>query len=116
MGKPPGYVYSTYSGENLDTLTAYYFVSFKMKEDWSLGIGDFYPALKTGRTYVYKRFAVGDCANGKPADACVTVAHKSESITMPKSDMSNITGGTDYAPVVTTVWPVCTSGWALLGD
>ena len=32
------------------------------------------------------------------------------------SDLSNVTGGTDYAPEVTTVWPVCASGFTFLGD
>ena len=37
--------------------------------------------------------------------------------TAPRSDQSNVTGGTDFAPAVTTVWPLCaSSGWGLLGD
>ena len=34
----------------------------------------------------------------------------------PVSDLTNVTGGTDYAPVVTTVWPVCASGHVFLGE
>ena len=32
--------------------------------------------------------------------------------------MSNVTGGTDFAPAVTTVWPAdaCASGYVFLGD
>merc|ERR1711871_1514446 len=38
-------------------------------------------------------------------------------LTLPQSDFSNVTGGTDFAPAVTSMWPVCaTSGWALLGE
>merc|ERR1712066_785116 len=72
--KPPGYVYSTYSGEKLDTVTAYYFVSFKMQKAWSMGARDFYPPLKSDTTYVHRTFDAGGCASGKPADSCVTIA------------------------------------------
>ena len=36
--------------------------------------------------------------------------------TAPKSDHSNVTGGTDYRPVLTMAWPVCENGWVLLGE
>lgn len=32
------------------------------------------------------------------------------------SNHFNVSGGTDYAPTVSTVWPVCANGAALLGE
>ena len=38
------------------------------------------------------------------------------SISISKSNMQNVSGGTDFVPEITTVFPVCASKWALLGD
>ena len=35
---------------------------------------------------------------------------------MPASDQSNVTGGSDFAPSLTTLSPLCSNGVALLGD
>ena len=29
---------------------------------------------------------------------------------------ANLTGGSDYRPTLTAAWPVCASGWVLLGE
>lgn len=92
-------------------------MSFKLQRDWSVGAADFYPPLKAGVKYVHRQFGNGaGCANGTEAAGCVAQLNDQQSVPIPKSDLRNITGGTDLAPVVTTLWPLCKSGWALLGD
>merc|ERR1712039_741234 len=87
-----------------------------------MGAGDFYPALDGQTSYVVRAFDAGvSCKNGTDASTCVSVLKgvsepSSLPLLLPKSDMTNVTGGTDFAPVVTTVWPLCASGWVLLGD
>ena len=129
---PNGQVYSTYTaaagtpghpvpgspgapGWISPAVSSWIFVSFLMKAEFSIGVGDFFPAPKPGAKLVHREFGTGAvCANGTAASTCVS----SEPIVMPKSDASNITGGTDFAPAVTTVWPAdsCASGFIFLGD
>ena len=129
---PNGQVYSTYTaaagtpaspvpgtpgapGWISPAASSWIFVSFLMKAEFSIGVGDFFPAPKPGAKLVHREFGTGAvCANGTAASTCVS----SEPIVMPKSDASNITGGTDFAPAVTTVWPAdsCASGFIFLGD
>ena len=129
---PSGQVYSTYTaaagtpaspvpgspgapGWTSPTVSSWIFVSFLMKAEFSLGVGDFFPAPKSGPKLVHREFGTGTvCANGTAASTCVS----SKPIVLPKSDASNVTGGTDFAPAVTTVWPAdtCASGYIFLGD
>ncbi|CAK0845740.1 unnamed protein product [Prorocentrum cordatum] len=119
---PPGVVYSTFSGSSKQEVMAHYFVSFMMKTNWTIAADDFYPPLRAGTTYVYRRFRDGArCTNGTAGALCVATLLGSGDVSklalpIPKSDWSNTTGGTNYAPIVITVFPVCASGWALLGD
>jgi len=125
---PQGNIYHTYSASNgtsstgipaSGSVSAYYFVSFKMQSPFPVAAGDFYPPLPPGTALVTRAFGDGvGCSDGASADTCVTFvsADAAAIFTAPTSDHSNVTGGTDYAPVVTTVWPVCASGWVLLGD
>ena len=115
---PPGHVYSTYTGASIDAVTAWYFVSFKMTDTYGLVGSDFYPTQPAGTKFVYRAFDNGaGCTNGRPANACVTPGGSTGPVfTAPKSDMTNVTGGTDYKPVVTTVWPLCSSGAVFLGE
>ncbi|KAH8056649.1 hypothetical protein JL722_7490 [Aureococcus anophagefferens] len=50
--------------------------------------------------------------DGAPAASCVTftTAAAAPVVTLPASDFSNATAGTDYAPSVTWLAPVCESG------
>lgn len=57
--------------------------------------------------------------NGSAVHTCVTAVSSDtphQIFTAPRSDLSNVTGGTDFAPAVVTVWPVCANGFVLLGD
>jgi len=136
---PSGEIYATYSAATTATATAaavrpddttakaaiaYYFVSFKMTAEFGVSKRDFYPALPTSQAkttaLVYREFAEGaGCVNGSAVHTCVTAVSADtphQVFTAPRSDLSNVTGGTDFAPAVFTVWPVCTSGFVLLGD
>jgi hypothetical protein len=118
-------------------VSSWIFVSFKMTEPYTLRPTDFFPAITqaTARgasdSLLVRAFGDGGgCRDGTKASSCgvrqlshleLQVDHGSIPIgglTMPVSDQSNVTGGTDYAPVVTTVWPAdpCGNGWSFLGD
>lgn len=125
---PSGEIYSTYSattaapGGIARAAIAYYFVSFKMTAEFGVSKRDFYPALPTtAKTMlVYREFSEGaGCVNGSVLHTCVTAVSSDtphQIFTAPRSDLSNVTGGTDFAPAVFTVWPVCENGFVLLGD
>ena len=120
-GKPDGSVFGTYSGSSTGSVDAHQFVSFQLKREFGVVASDFYPPLGASvAALVYREFGDGKgCANGAAASTCVaqTTATATPVVMLPKSDFTNTTGGTDLAPAVTTVWPVCdASGWALLGD
>ena len=112
---PPGYVYSTFSMGG----KAYYFVSFKLTSVWQLPRSDFFPLISSASAkLVYRNFGDGDgCVNGSTS-GCIDVAGNGAHVaTLPASDTSNVTGGTDFAPTVTTFWTVDDScGWLLLGE
>jgi hypothetical protein len=111
---------------------AYYFVSFMLPKQMSVSSADFYPTLRApangaaaGKLAVrvtgsgYER----PCKDGAPANSCVGFIGAPTDprstamlIEAPASNFTNVTGGTHYSPVLTTVWPaVCPSVW-LLGD
>jgi len=123
---PPGNVYTTYTGEQLSAPTAWYFVSFKMSKAWDIPAADFYPTFEAAatKTIAYRNFDAGAlCTDGAAASTCVTVAAVPSGspadaavLTAPMSNHFNVSGGTDYAPTVSTVWPVCANGAALLGE
>lgn len=129
---PNGQVYSTYTasqgepsavvpgkpGTEANTypaVSSWIFVSFLMKAKYDIPATDFYPAIEKGAKLVHRTFGTGEvCANGTAASACVSTVAP---IVAPMSDMTNVTGGTDYAPTVITVWPdSCVSGYIFLGD
>ena len=122
---PKGNVYATYSScasgvdanTNKAQVHAHQFVSFQLKQPWSVPAADFYPPISHSLQYVQRAFGSA-CANGTDASSCVKPAlGTNQPVTLPKSDFSNVTGGTAYAPAVTTVWPVCAqSGWVILGE
>lgn len=115
---PPGNVYTTYTGESLEEPTSWIFVSFKMTDDWGIDEIDFYPSLSRKGSVVSRQYGNGrTCADGSPASLCVQVTSRTPILTAPKSDHTNVTGGTDYYPTVATVWPSCpSSGAVFLGD
>lgn len=88
---PSGYVYSTYTGQDgtaADATRSWIFVSFKMTVVFGIGC----------------------------VEMVATGAGASTILTAPVSDHSNVTGGTDFRPVVQIVYRVCTNhGGALLG-
>jgi hypothetical protein len=105
------------------------FVSFKMKESYPVRLLDFWPHIKfsdTSALMAYRRFDEGaGCLNGADAvqSGCIqlvtldTLDPFREVFTTPKSSFANATGGTDFAPQVTTVWQACPqSGWFFLGE
>ena len=122
-GAPSGNVYATYTSSP-SMLTSYTFVSFKLKSAFSVREPDFFPSL-AGRvsTWAIRAFsAAAACKNGTAAAACgITVATAAQvrsgaAVKLPASDFSNVTGGTDFAPTVASVYPFCASGKAFLGD
>jgi hypothetical protein len=117
---PHGNVYTTYSGATASAATAHYFVSFQMQAAWTLTARDFYPALGPNAPLAVRSFHGTPCADGAAAHTCLSLLHAptrdSTIATLPKSDLSNTTAGTDFAPTVTTVWSLCASGTTLLGE
>ena len=124
---PPPCRYTTYTlgvhpTDTRGGATTHYFVSFKMTEAWELTAKDFYPSLAPmlSVTLAVRRFNGPACVNGSDASAClaVTSAPTLDSVVaiLPQSDLTNVTGGTDYSPEVTTVWTLCASGTTLLGE
>ena len=112
----PGMVYASYSA-NANHVLAWHFVSFKMTTDWGIGARDFYPPLPAASVLVSRRFGGSRCQNKSRALDCVVAGGDAHSVLVaPKSDHSNVTGGTDFAPTVSSVWPACPSGWFLLGE
>jgi len=112
---PQGVVYVTHA-----LGPSWMFISFKLVEKWGIPRGDFYPALPASTRLVGRRFDGGaGCMEGEDALAsgCV-VENLGGNVTfeLPASDFSNTTGGTEYRPVVTTVWSECPNHWILLGE
>ncbi|KAH8055514.1 hypothetical protein JL721_10243 [Aureococcus anophagefferens] len=93
-------------------------VSFKLKDPFAVNASDFYPPLAANVTFAVRERLGAPCADGAPAASCVTftTAAAAPVVTLPASDFSNATAGTDYAPAVTWLAPICASGHALLGD
>mmetsp|Transcript_10641 Transcript_10641/g.15869 ORF Transcript_10641/g.15869 Transcript_10641/m.15869 type:complete len:561 (+) Transcript_10641:185-1867(+) len=119
--RPKGYIMGTYS-----TGPSWYFVSFKLQNAFNVSLADFYPSpdVKT-RILVSRIFDSGfGCKNGsivQSGSTCVnrvTEVQKSNIIfRAPMSSFQNVTGGTDFHPVLTTVWKVCElSGWVFMGE
>jgi hypothetical protein len=131
-GADGGHVWSSFSGEKhqpsppiLHGLTkdawavsAYYFLSFMLKQATPIPASDFYPARSTESSpesspLYWRTFDGGvGCVDGAAASSCVS---SSQTIAAPASDFSNTTGGTQYSPVLTTAWPK-TCAIMLLGD
>ena len=124
-----GYVYSTsgYSDRS------WHFISFKMKKSYAVRLRDFWPPIVSAASnaiipLVYRSFHhSSSCKHGTYAVAsgCVTrvllndTADPSTIIFVtPKSSFENVTGGSDFAPTLTTVWKGCypKNDWTLLGE
>ena len=119
-------IYGTYSaGDDASSaVRAWYAVSFRMDRDAAVPRSDLYPSAPDAATPLASRAFDGGaaCANGTDALAaggCLRARASLDAVAFvaPASDATNTTGGTDFAPVVTTVWPdACASGWLLLGE
>ena len=111
---PAGHVYSTWSG--VDTAVwAWSFVSFMLSKEFAVAKADFYPAVAAQAVY-HRTFNQALCTNGGPMSECVVEASTEGAIfTAPMSNQQNVTGGTNLAPEVTTVYPVSGSV-VLLGE
>jgi hypothetical protein len=123
-GEQEGFVYGTAA-----LGPSWFFVSFKMKEKYPVRLLDFWPHIKSSDTsalLAYRLFDEGaGCLNGTDAvqSGCVqlvtldTLDPSREIFIAPMSSFANVTGGTDFAPQVTTVWQACPqSGWFFLGE
>lgn len=119
-----GYIYGTAA-----VGPSWYFVSFKMKESYSVRLLDFWPPVKSSGGPVllaYRQFGQGGgCKHGTEAvsSGCIRLVSvddpdPSEIVFIaPKSSFANITSGTDFAPETTTVWQACPeNGWFFLGE
>jgi len=97
---PNGEVFGTYMGhQESDRALAYTYVAFNLKEKFVLPASDVYPAVGKG-VQLYFRNVNAPC--GTTLDSCLTKGAP----VFPASDMSNTTGGTNYAPTTLTVYPV----------
>jgi hypothetical protein len=118
---------------------AYYVISFKLPQPVPVPASDLWPPIPVGTSaLLHRAFSTSHaalaaaCVNGTSAVAsgCVQQSAVSSSsssssasstlaaaaaaasaavFTAPASDHSNVTGGTDYAPNVETLWPVSVS-------
>jgi hypothetical protein len=108
---------------------AYYFVSFMLPKQAAIAPLDFYPSITATNKLAVRVTGTGGsaqglCANGSDAKDCVdfvtapTDPHSASALLMaPASNFANVTGGTHYAPALTTVWPeTCPSSLWVLGD
>jgi hypothetical protein len=112
-GSDGGHLWSSFSAEQphpaeqatsqWGPVSAYYFLSFMRKQSSTIRHSDFYPVLSNVPTaLLWRAFDSGTgCVNGAAASSCVS----SGAIEAPSSDFTNTTGGTQYAPALTTVWP-----------
>ena len=125
-----GYMYGTvgYHGRS------WHFVSFKMKQSFTVRIRDFWPPIDAstiggGKTVlVYRLFHQSClCQHGSDAVAsdCVklfaldaTADSSTRVFVAPSSSFENVTGGTDFSPTIATVWQGCCpkNNWILLGE
>lgn len=128
-----GYVYATYgSGQS------WYFVSFKITKPYPVKVMDFWPPIRSSFDHgqhqkslvlAYRHFRQNEeCYAGADAvqSGCVqlvlldSTALKNplhEVFSAPISSWENVTGGSDFAPTLISVWQSCPeSGWIFLGE
>ena len=132
---PKGYVLGTHTAASSGS-HAHVFVSFKIKQSWNVTAADFYPRLASERV-VHRRFDGAECTNQSDTAKCVqtvevgaaaaaaaaaaavavAVGGGGQLAVFAVPAFSRVENGSDFAPAVTTVWPVCEeSGVALLGE
>ena len=89
-----------------------------MTSAWQLPRSDFFPLLGASARLVYRNFGDGSGCVHLSTSGCVSIANSGAyAATLPASDASNITGGTDLAPAVTTFWAVDEAcQWLILGE
>lgn len=115
--KPDGHVLATHAGS--PRLSARVFVSFKLKAPYAVPADEFYPPLLHNATYAVRERLGAPCVDRADASTCVALVQSSNAgpvVVLPASDFSNVTGGSDFAPALTTLTPLCDNGHALLGD
>jgi hypothetical protein len=124
-GSEQQFVFGSYSGYYFEHgsyfVFGYYFVSFKLSSPYDVQPTDFWPPLNEHFTqFVYRADSGGQpfpCMNGTTAASCGV--HAVSSGVAPLLQLpANAKVGTanEYAPTLTTVVPVCASGYALLGE
>eukprot|EP00966_Prymnesium_polylepis_P080391 1862287-Prymnesium_polylepis.1 len=126
---PPGQVMATHAPSDGDA-RVHLFLSFMLEAPWPVPASQLYPPIPDSqlpRTFAIRSFddsGAVSCEHGADAiaggcvDALVSVHSPHDHLFVaPRSDHSNVTGGTNYRPSLTAAWPVCpTSGWVLLGE
>ena len=120
----------------LSRVSAWYIISFKVEQDFALDLFDLYPRMKLSNLkddggndvdedhngnpriiLTWRRFDSGvSCLHGLHAVASGCIQRPGKAILIPASDFSNTEMGTDFGHVVTTVYPMCSSGWRVLGE
>ena len=130
-GAPPGQLMQTHSpSDPASVARVHLFLSFLMDASWAVTASQLYPApaLDDDSPTLFAVRAFDDsghvgCIDGADAaagciDALVSLGKPSDILfTAPASDKTNVTGGTNYRPMLTAAWPVCApSGWVLLGE
>jgi hypothetical protein len=122
-----GFVFGSYSGSESgahhSNTWCHYFMGFKLQSSYDVRATDFWPALAAGAPghplqYVY-RFDQGglSCGNGTAASGCGVEALDPSAevlLTLPASAEAGSAG--EYAPALVAVFPICASGFALLGE
>ena len=123
---PPGQVLATHAPSESDA-RVHLFVSFLLQDRWRVPASQLFPvpeqlpqlyAIRAFDEYGRLPCATGDKALNGCIDGLVTITSPDDTLFVaPAADKSNVTGGTDYRPTLTAVWPVCqSSGWVLLGE
>ena len=125
-----GYVYGTYTSGASTAPPSWIFVSFKLPKPYPVLSSDLYPRLSMPDAVVPTLLAIGRftqrraCVDGSDAlesgclDSIITVKGTDRFVLFdaPASSMKNVTGGTDLAPEITTVWQSCSEKWIFLGE
>jgi hypothetical protein len=116
---PCGHVLGSYDGASPLEPWAHYLLSHQLAQPWDVTPEDFWPPLSlTAERFVFRARDSPACTNVTAASACTHTFIKplnrtSHLFELPAAPTNaNLT----YTPTLITVYPVCASGWVVLGE